>query len=93
MDDATLDAHPLSLRVLTRDLPRLGRWGVALVLAGGLFDLACHLADAMGARGLAAAEYGGHVVVLIGMVVAMAGVWSIPWQRRKIRRRKETTCC
>jgi hypothetical protein len=71
-------------------LPWLCRPGLALVVGGGLFDLACHLAEQLGARSLADLEYGGHIVVLVGMVVALAGVWSIPWQQRRTRSRKET---
>ena len=62
---------------------------MVLVVGGGLFDLACHLADQLWGRGLAIEEYAGHVAVLVGMVVAMAGVWSIPRQRRHNELRKE----
>ncbi len=72
-----------------RHLPALCHAGLMLVLGGGLFDLACHLADQLWSGNLAVEEYAGHVAVLVGMVVVMAGVWSIPRQRRSNELRKE----
>ena len=74
-----------------RNLPWLCRAGVVVIVGGALFDLACHALDQIGGRSLTPEEYGGHLVVLVGMVVALIGVWSIPWQRRGTQQRKETT--
>jgi hypothetical protein len=90
--DVAPGAAPPLRRAHIHNLPWLCRAGATLVVSGGLFDVACHVADHFWARSLETAEYGGHVAVLVGMVIALAGVWSIPWQRRKTRPRKETTC-
>ena len=92
MFDTTPEVAPPSpLRTFVASLPWICRFGLVLVVGGGLFDLACHLAEHFGVGSLTDVEYGGHVVVLIGMIIALAGVWSIPWQQRRTRSRKETT--
>jgi hypothetical protein len=88
---ATPGAAPPSLRTSVRTLPWLCRAGVVAIVGGALFDLACHALDQIGGRSLTTEEYVGHVFVLVGMVVALVGVWSIPFQRRGTRQRKETT--
>jgi uncharacterized membrane protein YidH (DUF202 family) len=91
-----LDAQPgrirQTLRAELRRLPWLCRSGAILIFGGGVFDVACHLLDQVLQSDLAVEEYGGHVVVLVGMLITMAGVWSIRWQRRKTQPRKETSC-
>ena len=57
---------------LVRGLPAVARWGVALTLTGLAIDIAVHSAGEAAASGTAAAV--GHLVTLVGMVVAIAGV-------------------
>jgi hypothetical protein len=62
-------------------LPPLARVGFVLLVAGGLMDTAYHLATPR--RGLL--EWfgtGGHLVTLLGMLVTMAGVFSVGLRKR-----------
>jgi hypothetical protein len=71
------------LRAVTvfNDLPRLTRGGFALVVTGGLLDIAYHLAPAGGGL-LEWTGLTGHLVTLLGMLTAMAGVLSVGLRRR-----------
>jgi hypothetical protein len=57
---------------LFRGLPAASRWGVALTVAGLAVDLVVHAAGGAALEGTPAAV--GHLVTLMGMVVALAGV-------------------
>jgi hypothetical protein len=62
-------------------LPRLARGGFVLLVAGGLMDTAYHVTTPR--RGLL--EWfgtGGHFVTLLGMLVTMAGVFSVGLRKR-----------
>jgi hypothetical protein len=63
------------------DLPRLTRDGFVLVVTGGLMDTAYHLTPAR--RGLLEwTGLTGHLVTLLGMLIAMAGVLSVGLRKR-----------
>ena len=62
-------------------LPRLARGGFVLLVAGGLMDTAYHVA-APGQGFLEWFGVGGHFVTLLGMLVTMAGVFSVGLRRR-----------
>jgi hypothetical protein len=67
---------PVRVVTVFNDLPQLTRRGFVLVVTGGLMDTAYHLTPAR--RGLLAwAGLLGHLVTLLGMLVAMAGVLSV----------------
>ena len=55
-----------------RALPAASRMGAALTLIGLAIDLVVHAAGGDATRGNAAAA--GHLLTLVGMVVAVAGV-------------------
>jgi hypothetical protein len=57
---------------LFRGLPAVSRWGVSFTLIGLAIDLVVHAAGGAATTGFAAAA--GHLLTLIGMVVAIAGV-------------------
>ena len=57
---------------LFRGLPAASRWGVALTLAGLAVDLVVHAAGGNALEGTPAAV--GHLITLMGMVVALSGV-------------------
>ena len=72
-----------SARAVTvfNDLPRLTRGGFVLVVTGGLMDTAYHLTPAR--RGLLEwTGLTGHLVTLLGMLIAMAGVLSVGLRNR-----------
>jgi hypothetical protein len=61
-----------SVLALLRVLPAASRWGVALTVAGLGIDLVVHVGGGEATTGTAAAI--GHLLTLLGMVVAVAGV-------------------
>jgi hypothetical protein len=64
-----------------RSLPPLVRAGFAIVLLGGVVDTTYHLSPYR--TGVVAwAGLAGHVVTLVGMVVAVVGVVSIGLRHR-----------
>jgi hypothetical protein len=63
------------------DLPRLTRGGFVLVVAGGLMDTAYHLTPA-GRGVLEWTGLIGHLVTLLGMLIAMAGVLTVGLRNR-----------
>lgn len=63
------------------DLPRLTRGGFVLVVTGGLMDTAYHFTPAR--RGvLEWTGLIGHLVTLVGMLIAMAGVLTVGLRNR-----------
>ena len=63
------------------DLPRLTRDGFVLVVAGGLMDTAYHLTPA-GPGVLEWTGLIGHLVTLLGMLIAMGGVLTVGLRNR-----------
>jgi hypothetical protein len=62
-------------------LPPLARGGFVLLVSGGLMDIAYHVATPRG--GLPEwLGVGGHLVTLVGMLVTMAGVFSVGLEKR-----------
>jgi hypothetical protein len=73
--------RPVRAVTVFNDLPRLIRGGFALVVTGGLLDIAYHLTPAR--RGaLEWTGLAGHLVTLSGMLIAMAGVLSVALRKR-----------
>jgi len=58
------------------DLPRLARGGFLLLVTGGLMDSAYHLTPA-GRGVLEWTGFIGHLVTLLGMLIAMVGVLTV----------------
>ena len=80
-----LRGDQLARRAVTvfNDLPRLTRDGFVLVVAGGLMDTAYHLTPARQGV-LEWAGLMGHLVTLLGMLIAMAGVLSVGLRKRHL---------
>jgi hypothetical protein len=73
--------RPIRAVTVFNELPRLNRGGFALVVTGGLMDIAYHLTPDR--RGLLDwAGLTGHLVTLFGMLIAMAGVLSVGLRKR-----------
>jgi hypothetical protein len=62
-------------------LPPLARGGFLLLVAGGLMDTAYHVATPRNGL-LEWFGWGGHLVTLLGMLVTMAGVFSVGLRNR-----------
>jgi hypothetical protein len=70
-----------ALPVVLPTFPPTVRWGFALVLVGGLVDVAYHLAPLR--PGLdSAAGLAGHLITLLGMVIVMVGVLAVGLRNR-----------
>ena len=74
-------SRPLRAVTVFNDLPGLTRGGFGLVVTGGLMDTAYHLTPA-GSGLFESVGLTGHLVTLLGMLIAMAGVLSVGLRKR-----------